>query len=174
VKTPPGHVFFVASLLVLLGCSPKQPREYAQAGRVNDFAGILSENATSSLSSRLEAYERETCHQLVVLVVPSLKGEPIQELSSRTFLSWKIGHPALNNGILLTIAIDEGKARIEAGPSLESIVEGGAAENILRQEMFPLFQAGDIEKGIAVGVESIMRAAGRLEIPADLRPDICR
>jgi uncharacterized protein len=141
---------------------------------VNDFAGVLTEETELSLTSDLAQYEKETCHQFFVLVMDSLKGETIQEVSNRTALQWEIGHPALNNGILLSVAIDEGQARIEVGSALETIIEQGAAERILKNEMFPLFKAGKIEKGIVEGVGSIMKEARKLRIPDEMRPPVCR
>ena len=163
-----------ALILCLVGCSGKQAPVLEKRGRVNDFAGALTEETELSLTSDLTQYEKETCHQLYVLVVDSLHGETIQEVSKRTALQWEIGSPALNNGILLSVAIDEGQARIEVGSALETIIEQGAAERILKSEMFPLFKEGKIDQGIIEGVESIMEEARRLRIPDELRPPVCR
>jgi uncharacterized protein len=163
-----------ALVFCLMGCSQKQSQVLEKRGRVNDLAGVLTEETELSLTSDLAQYERETCHQLFVLVVDSLKGETIQEMSNRTALQWEIGYPALNNGILLSVAIDEGQARIEVGSALETIIEQGAAERILKSEMFPLFKAGKIDKGIIEGVEAIMMEARKLRIPDELRPPVCR
>jgi len=174
MSSPSVVILTCALVFCLMGCSRKQAQVLEKRGRVNDFAGVLTEETELSLTSDLAQYERETCHQLFVLVVASLKGETIREMSSRTALQWEIGHPALNNGILLSVAIDEGQARIEVGSALETIIEQGAAERILKSEMFPLFKAGKIDKGIIEGVESIMKEARKLMIPDELRPPVCR
>jgi uncharacterized protein len=145
-----------------------------KVGRVNDFAGILSEETMASLSSDLEEYEKETCHQLVILIVPSLRGETIKELSARIAFSWEVIHPVLGNGILLTIAIDEGQARIEMGTALEDIIEQGVAENILNNEMFPSFREENFDDGITKGVRAIQVAARKLAFPDELKPPVCR
>ena len=169
-----GSILVLLLVLCLAGCTKEESRTVKRMGRINDFANVLSKDTQISLSSELEQYEEETCHQMFVLIVQSLKGETIKELSTRTALSWEIGHPSLDNGILLSIAIDEGQARIETGLSLESIIEQGMAERILKNDMFPLFRAQEIDRGVVQGVRAIMEEARKLEFSEELRPSICR
>lgn len=167
-------VVLFAIFLGLAGCAKDETLLLKREGTVNDFAGVLSEETRMSLSSEIDQYERETCHQLVVLIVQSLKGESIKDLSTRIAISWEIGYPTLNNGILLTIAVDEGQARIVMGLSLESILNKDEAEAILKNVMFPYFRAQDIDKGVLQGVNAIMQEAKELDFPDELRPSICR
>jgi len=160
--------------LFLLGCSEHESRTIKKIGRVNDYAGVLSNETKMSLSSDLEEYEKETCHQIVVLIVQSLRGETIKELSTRIALEWEIVNPILENGIMLSIAIDEGKARIEMGTAMEDIIEEGIAEDIMLKEMIPSFSAQDFDKGIVQGIRAIKDEARRFSVPDEMRPAVCK
>jgi uncharacterized protein len=161
-------------LVSLSGCAKEKSRTIEKKGRISDFANILEEATRMSLSSELEQYEKDTCHQVYVLIVQSLKGETITELSTRTALSWEIGHSHLKNGILLSIAIDEGQARIEMGPIFEYMIQEGVAEQILKNEMFPSFRTRKMEEGILKGIRAVMEEARKLEFSDELKPSICR
>lgn len=143
-------------------------------GMVNDTAGLLSAEAASSLSAALEDYRRETCHELVVLIVPSLGSDALADLSSRAMRAWQIGPEPLGNGMLLTISVEEGQARVDAGPALEGVIRSGTAEAILRQVMFPRFAEGDFEEGLRLGLEALMEEGRGTGIPQELRPPVCR
>jgi uncharacterized protein len=158
----------------LAACAKEEFRTIEKRGRINDFANVLEEATRMSLSSELEQYEKDTCHQVYVLIVQSLSGETIKELSTRTALSWKIGHSNLKNGILLSIAIDEGQARIEMGSTFENMIEQGVAEQILKNIMFPSFRNQKIEEGILKGIRAVMEEAKKLEFSDELKPSICR
>lgn len=166
---------FLATVFAFAGCRGGTGDSSAPArqGRVNDFAGVLSDSTITALSTALRDYEEETCHQLVVAVIPSLKGEPISDLSSRIVESWEIGYPHLENGLLVVVAIQEGEARIDAGTGLEALVASGRGESILRNDMFPSFRENHIDEGILRGIESIMEEGRKIVIPPDLRPPVC-
>ena len=164
----------IALVALAAGCATRGSRELQQLGRVNDYATVLSAETEEALSAELDGYERETCHNVAVLIVPSLKGETITDFSTRMALAWGIVDPVLRDGILLTVAIDEGQARIEMGTAMQSIIEEGAAERILRNEMVPSFREKDFDTGIVRGVRAIMEEARRLKIPDDVKPATCR
>lgn len=87
-------------------------------GRVNDNAGILSENTISLLSEKLKLYEDSTTNQVVLLTIHSLEGENIEDYSNNVFNSWKLGKADQNNGVLIVVVPDERKMRIEVGYGL--------------------------------------------------------
>ena len=169
-------VLFLATVCALTACrgGAGDTPAPARQGRVNDFAGVLSDSTVAALSRTLQDYEEETCHQVVVAIFPSLKGELISDLSSRIMDSWEVGHPHLENGLLVTVALQEGGARIDAGSGLEVIVTDQRAERILRHDMFPSFKEDRIDEGIRQGLESIMEEGRKIVIPPDLRPSVCR
>lgn len=164
----------LAPLLLAGACARKAPPALERLGRVSDYAGVVSPETEAALAAELDGYERETCHNVAVLIVPSLKGESITDLSARTALAWGIVEPVLRDGILLTVAIEEGQARIEMGTAMQSIIEEGAAGRILREEMVPSFREKDFDAGIAAGVRAIMEEARGLEIPDGMKPAACR
>lgn len=140
------------------------------SGRVNDLAGLLSESQRSALEARLARFEQKTSHQIVVLTVPSLGGEPIETYSMRVVEAWKIGHKGLDNGALLLVAPTEHRVRIEVGYGLEGVVPDVIAKRIIEDVMVPRFRAGDFPGGIAAGSEALMHAAAGEQIPPERRP----
>jgi len=171
----------VAVLAVLLlfsanGCSKKEDPAAVleQQGWVSDYAGILDPDEKKRISAALESYEKETCHQVFLLIIPSLAGDNIVEFSQKTATAWDIGQPGFGNGFLVSIAMQEGSVRIETGSAFEWFIQNGTADKILKDVMFPMFRQEKFVEGIERGLEEIM-TAGRLKpIPADHRPDVCR
>jgi uncharacterized protein len=137
---------------------------------VVDRADVLSPATQQQLESRLAAYERETSHQIVVHTTPSLEGLTIEQYSIRVAEAWKAGHKGLDNGLILTVAPDERKVRIEVGYGLEGVVPDAVASRIIRETILPAFRRGDLEAGILAGVDRLERAAAGEAIPAERRP----
>ena len=126
-------------------------------GRVVDNAHLLSAEAITTLSQQLAAAEARTCHQLVVVTVPSLVGESIESLGLRLLNGWGIGRRFYNDGVLLLIAPSEHQARIEVGFGLENSLTDAEAAMILYRDAIPRFRAGDWNGGIDAAVTSILR-----------------
>ncbi len=146
----------------------------AKTGFVSDHADVFSPEEKNDLESILAAYEKETCHQILVLTVAGLYGEPIAEFSARTAMAWDIGQDMLDNGVLITLAMEEGSIRIEAGAGLEFLINDGIGDLVLAEEMIPLFKEGNIVQGINRGISALMEAARARTYPDDHRPMICR
>ena len=171
---------FALLIAVLLlpcgGCTKKEPppETLVRQGWVTDYADILKPADKSRLADQLAAYEKETCHQVLVVIIPSLAGEHIMDFSQRTFAAWEIGLPGFGNGILVSIATQEGSVRIETGTAFEWLIQDGTADRILKEVMFPLFRQDRLVDGLEQGLADIMQAARLKVIPADHKPDICR
>ena len=163
-------------LLASAACSPKDnsPDVLLRQGWVSDYAGKLKPEEKSRLAVALEAYEKETCHQIFVLIIPSLAGENIADFSQRTALAWEIGQPGFGNGFLVTVALEEGVVRIETGSAFEWFIENGTADKILKEVMFPLFRQDRFVEGLERGLDEIMLAGRLKQIPVDHRPEFCR
>jgi len=158
------------------GCTKKEaaPQVLQRQGWVSDYADALNPEEETRISNTLEAYEKETCHQVYLLVIPSLEGESIADFSQRTASVWDIGQPGFGNGFLVTVALQEGSVRIEAASAFEWFIQDGMADKILNEVMIPLFREDRFVEGIERGLEEIM-IAGRLRaIPDDHKPAICR
>lgn len=127
-------------------------------GRVNDLARMLSPESLQRLEQKLAGFERETSNQVVVLTVPSLQGDDIDQFSIRVADSWKIGQKGRDNGVLLVIAQAERKVRIEVGMGLQGVLPDITAGRIIRDIMRPYLKSGNYDQGIAAGVDGIIAA----------------
>jgi uncharacterized protein len=136
------------------------------AGRVNDTAEILSVTARSELEALLKAHEDSTSNQVVILTIRSLEGDVLEEYSMKVVETWKPGQRDKDNGVLLLVAKEDRKVRIEVGQGLEGSLTDLVAGSIIRKEIVPRFRDGDYEGGIRGGVNAIL-AAIRGEYVAD-------
>lgn len=124
-------------------------------GHVNDYAGILSPDAVQQLESELTDFERTDSTQIVVLTVPSLEGQVIEEYSIRVVEAWQLGQKGKDNGALLLVSKNDRKIRIEVGRGLEGKLTDLVSGRIIRNEITPAFKRGDFDGGIAAGVHAI-------------------
>ncbi len=134
-------------------------------GRVNDNAGVLSESTRQALSERLKAYEDESTNQVVVLTVRSLEGENVEDYANAVFNAWKLGQKGKDNGVLLLVAPDDRRMRIEVGYGLEGTLTDGTAGSIIRNAMAPRFRTGDFDGGVEAGVDAILSVLETGEAP---------
>ena len=129
------------------------------SGRVTDTAEMLSDTTVRELESLLKAHEDSTSNQVVVLTIPALQdGEEIEQFSIRVADTWKIGQTGRDNGVLLIVARDDHKVRIEVGRGLEGALPDITCGSIIRHDIIPKFKSGDFDAGIKAGVESILSA----------------
>lgn len=124
---------------------------------VTDTAGVMSEAARADLDARLQAYEAQTGHQVVVWIGRTSE-LPIEELAVRAFEAWKIGREKLDDGVALFVLVDDRKLRIEVGYGLEDRVTDLQASRIIRDAIVPRLAAGDFDLAITSGVEAIASA----------------
>src|SRR5512140_574907 len=104
-----------ALLLLFLAASALSTEVPYLSHRVNDTAEILSSETVYSLEAILKAHEDSTSNQIAVLTIPGLDGETIEEYSIRVVDAWKLGQKGKDNGVLLLVARDDRKVRIEVG-----------------------------------------------------------
>jgi uncharacterized protein len=149
-----------AVVLVLLGGWARALEVPPLTGRVIDRANVLSPQIEGQLQAQLEGYERSTGHQLAVLTVPSLEGDPIEDYTLRVVENWKLGKKDKDDGILLFVAVQDRKIRIEVGYGLEGDVPDAFVGRIIRDVMAPAFRQGDLGFGISRAVSAIMAATG--------------
>lgn len=126
------------------------------SGRVNDYAAMLSPKTAQELEATLRAFEMSDSTQIVILTIPTLEGENLEEYSIKVAEAWRIGQQKIDNGVILLIAKQERKIRIEVGRGLEGKLTDLVSGRIIRGEIAPRFKAGDIDGGIAAGVSAIM------------------
>jgi len=128
-------------------------------GRINDLAGLLSQEQITSLEYRLTKFEQETKHQIAVLTIPSLDGDSLEDFSIRVAETWKIGRKGNDNGVILLIARDDRKIRIEVGYGLEGVLPDAVANRIIQRVIVPRFRDQDFSGGIESGVSAIIQAS---------------
>lgn len=129
-------------------------------GRVVDQAGLLDAQTRSQLERMLVAHEQATTEQLVVVTLPSLQGEPIEDYGYQLGRHWGIGQKGKDNGALLIVARDERKVRIEVGYGLEDRLTDAQASVIINQLILPAFRRGDFAGGIRSGVTAMLQVLG--------------
>ncbi len=126
-------------------------------GPVVDTAGILSPATRAALTAKLEAHKAAGTDEVVVATIPSLQGAVIEDYANRLFRHWKLGEATKNNGVLLLIARDERKLRIEVGYGLEGTLTDAISSLIIRNSIAPRFKAGDFDGGVTRGVDDILQ-----------------
>lgn len=123
----------------------------------NDYANILDINQKQHIESILQALDDSTSNQLVIVIIESLNGYPIENLSYEIADKNKIGTKK-NNGILMLIAIEDRKMRIEVGYGLEGALTDALASSIIRNEIGPYFKSGNYYQGLLAGIQAIEKA----------------
>jgi len=124
--------------------------------RVMDEANLLPEAAETELEARLGRFEAETGHQLAVLTVPNLGGEPIEDYSMRVVETWKLGRAEEDDGVLLLVARDDRQMRLEVGYGLEGRLTDMGSRRILDHVVAPRFRDGDFAGGVSAGADAVM------------------
>jgi uncharacterized protein len=130
----------------------------ALKGRVNDHADMLSLATERTLEQLLTQFEQTESTQIVVLTIPSLRGDSLEEFSIRVADQWKIGRKGLDSGAILLVARADRKLRIEVGFGLEGRLTDAMSGRIIRNIIVPEFRAGRFEQGIVNGVHAMMDA----------------
>jgi len=135
----------------------------ALRARVTDLTNTLSTSERSDLDTKLAAFEEKTGNQLVVLIVPSTKPEPIEAYSLRVAEAWKVGRKGQDNGALLVVAKDDHKMRIEVGYGLEGVLTDVTSKRIIAETIAPYFRNNQFAAGINAGVDRIIDVVGKGE-----------
>ncbi len=125
---------------------------------VTDSAGFLSEGARQELDGRLEAYERQTGHHVLVWIGRTTGGVPLEDFTVRAFAAWHVGRKGLDDGLVLFVFSDDRKVRVEVGYGLEGQVPDAIASRIIRETIVPRVQAGDHDGAIRDGVAALIAA----------------
>ena len=126
-------------------------------GRVNDYAGMMSPATERLLEATLQRFEEAESTQLVVLTIPTLAGDALEDFSIRVAEQWKIGRKERDNGVILVVAKAERKLRIEVGYGLEGRLTDAVSGRIIRNVIVPEFKAGRFEQGIVNGVNAMIQ-----------------
>ena len=148
----------ILSTVVLAPLAGQQPFPNA-TGFINDYAGVLDARVRASLEGLAQELQAKTGAEVAVAVLESLADESLEDYSNRLAEHWGIGDQD-DRGVLLLLAINDRRLRIEVGYGLEGVIPDGAA-GAIRDGMTPYLRQGNYDGAVAVGVSSIAAAIAR-------------
>jgi uncharacterized protein len=141
----------------------------AFTGHVVDLTQTLSASQQSALASKLANFQREKGSQVAVLLVPTTQPEAIEQYAIRVVDQWKVGRQDIDDGLLVLIAKEDRKMRIEVGYGLEGAVTDLYAKRIISETMTPYFKRGDFAGGIDQAVNQVIGLIDGEPLPAPTR-----
>lgn len=161
--------------LLSLAILPSPSLAYQSPGKptgfVNDFTGTtLNVEQKSYLENKLVQFEQTTSNEISVVIIKSLNGDTTENFAEKLFQEWGIGKEKEDNGILLLVALEDRKMRIEVGYGLEGSLTDLLSSRIIRETLTPAFQASDFYGGINTATDQIIQiVAGK--IPENLQQE---
>ena len=154
---------FLALSIILIGISssvsaqnlyPAKPKAF-----VTDLTNTLSLREQNYLNTKLSAYRDSTSTEFAILVISSLQGNPIEEVSINALNDWSVGQKDKRNGLLILVAMSDRKMRIEVGYGLEGAIPDVIANRIIEDVMKPNFRNGNYFAGINSSVDQLFLVA---------------
>ena len=133
--------------------------------RVTDLTGTLSAERIAELDGQLAAFEAKKGTQIAVLMVPTVQPETVEQYAVRAFEQWKLGRKGVDDGVLLVIAKNDRKLRIEVGYGLEGVLTDATSKRIISDDIVPQFQRGDFAAGVVAGVSRIISVVSGEALP---------
>lgn len=138
----------------------------ALSGRVIDQTGTLSGAQVQALDAKLAAFEQAAGPQIVVLLIATTQPEDISSYAQRVADAWKIGRREVGDGLLVVVARDDRRVRIEVAKALEGAIPDLAARQIIDRDISPAFKKGDYAGGLNAAVDSLMARVRGEGLPA--------
>jgi len=127
--------------------------------QINDEAHIFSQNERDELLSLVQNFEQNSTTQIAIVTLKSLENKSIEELSLEIARGYKLGQKEDSNGVLLVVAPNEKKVRIEVGYGLEGVLTDAISSQIINSVMIPQFKNGKMSEGVKEGVVAIIKVA---------------
>jgi len=155
-------MLFLALILPFLALAAEIPPLKA---RVTDLTGTLNAQQRGALEQTLAEFEARKGAQIAVLLVPTTQPEAIEQYAVRVQEAWKLGRKGVDDGVLLVIAKNDRKLKIEVGYGLEGILPDAIAKRIIEDDIVPRLKQGDFYGGIRAGVDRIMRVVEGEKLP---------
>lgn len=153
------RMFLIFSILLFYAGSTFALDVPNHKGRVTDLAGMLKSDQVAQLVKKLEQYEQETSTQIAILTISSLEGDDLEGFSMRVTEKWKVGQKGKDNGILILVALNDRKMRIEVGRGLEGVITDLIAGRIVDGVMKPAFKEQSYYKGLDDAINALVLAA---------------
>ncbi len=149
----------LAAAAISCGYSPTAMAAFqvpSLTGPVVDNAGMITSGDEQALRQAIRQFYSQKNIQIQVLTVSTLDGTPIEQASIQVTDAWKLGDQKRDDGVLVMVAAQEKKIRIEVGQGLEGVLPDIAAKRIISDSMAPVFRQAGPSKGILIGVQRIM------------------
>lgn len=124
--------------------------------RVTDLTNTLAADQVSALENKLQAFEQAKGSQIAILILPTTQPDDIAQYSIRLADAWKIGRKGVGDGVILLVAKNDHKLRIEVGRGLEGAITDLYAKRIITENIAPLFKQGDMSGGLNAGVDKVI------------------
>jgi uncharacterized protein len=141
--------------------------------RVTDLTHTLSADQVKTLTDELAALEQRKGSRMAVLMVATTAPEEIEQYTIRVTDKWKLSRSdgVTHDGLLLTVAKDDHKVRIDPGRDLEGAIPDAAAARIIREYITPKFRAGDFYGGIHDATDALTKLIDGEQLPPPLTND---
>jgi uncharacterized protein len=139
--------------------------------RVTDLTSTLSGDQVKALEGRLAALEAKKGSQVAVLLLPTTQPETVEQYAIRVFDQWKLGRKGVDDGVLLVIAKNDRRLRIEVGRGLEGAIPDAYAKRIIDEDIAPHFRQGDFYGGVSAGVDRIAKLVDGEPMPPPKRAE---
>jgi len=153
-------------LLLFIGIASAQLALPDLSRRVTDLTGTLTAEQTNALENRLAAFETEKGSQIAVLIIDTTQPEDIAAYGIRVADAWKIGRKNIDDGVILIVAKNDRRLRLEVGYGLEGVLPDAVAKRIIADTIKPYFKQGAYAAGIDAGVTEIMALIRGEALPA--------
>lgn len=165
-------ILLLLTVLLAAGLQAQPPVPELWGHRVHDEAHILSVTTIEQIEAELKLHEDSTTNQIAVLIIPSLNGAVLEEYTLHVAHDvWKLGQKGNDNGVLLLIAVDDRKMRIEVGYGLEGVLTDAITSRIIRNEIAPSFRDGNYDAGVLSGIHAIINAIGSEYSAEDIKAE---
>jgi uncharacterized protein len=159
-------VCFLYSVCALAQIDKVIPKRPVPPKLVNDFTNTLTPEQKEALEQKLYRYDDTTSNQVAVVIIKSLEGNSVEDVALEILRQWGVGNKDKNNGIVVLVAKDDRKIRIEVGYGLEGAVTDVVASHIIQEDIVPNFKADNYYRGLDEATDNIIKAAeGRYEAP---------
>ena len=148
------------------GCDrgrPPGPPIPLKATRVTDLARLMTRAEVDGLERRLACYEARSSHTIAMLTIPGLEGVSIESFGLAVAKDWALGRPGVDDGILVLVARDERRVRIELGTGFARVIDDALAARIVEEALVPGLREGKIAAALDAGLTRLMREASRLD-----------
>ena len=151
------HYFVITFILLSAFCSSAESKEIPEPSIILDLADVLNKARENGIKKAIEFHESKTGNEIAILTVESLEGEILEDYSLRVARTWGIGKKDQNNGVLILVAMEERKIRIEVGYGLEQRLSDDLAGSIIYYHMTYWFKRGEYGRGIMEGTNAVIK-----------------